>query len=105
MNHEERACLALEGIATALTEWVKIEAQRFEKEYPPKREPREALVTYIPTEEEELQRDQGASGESQDEWIGLREREVLEQSSKKSPAQPRGSSKRISPQSPKGKRG
>jgi hypothetical protein len=95
---------AMDKIATALTRIAIVMEKRFEKEYPVKAKVQDATITYIPSDEEKLQESQGVTGESDEEWIGLHEREVLEQSAKKSPAKPRGSSKRIPPQAPRNKR-
>jgi hypothetical protein len=83
MNHEKRAVLALESmarsfenIADALAMWCKLESQRYEKEYPVK-VTRDAIVTKIPSEEEKLRESLGESDEPLDEWIGLREAEVI----------------------------
>jgi hypothetical protein len=76
MSHEERAVVALESIAEALTSWCKLEQQRFEKEYPVK-QAREAIVTHVQTEEERLRQEQGDTGESLEEWVGPREQAIL----------------------------
>jgi hypothetical protein len=80
MGHEERAVVALETIAFALTAWVTLEEKRFEKEYPVKPEPRDARITHIPTSEERLRKEQGSSSEPIEEWIGLREQQVIDSS-------------------------
>ena len=78
LSHEERACVALEAIADALTLYAKIEAQRFDKEYPVK-VPRDAIVTTVPSDDDKLREDLGASEESLEEWqqLGPREQEVV----------------------------
>ena len=83
LSQEERAVRAFEDIAEALTSWVKLCQQRFEKEYPVK-EPREAVVTHVKSEEERLRESQGATGEPIEQWgelndddLGPRERELL----------------------------
>lgn len=86
LDHEERACRALEAIADALQCWCKLEAQRFEKEYPVKTS-RDAIVTHIQTEEELLAASLGLDGsETLEEWsdldaVGPREREVVKKKS------------------------
>jgi hypothetical protein len=78
LSHEERACLALEAIGDALTGWLKLEQARFDKEYPVKT-PRDAIVTTVPSDDDKLREDLGASDESLEEWqeIGPREQEVI----------------------------
>ena len=72
-----------EQIADALTRLATIAEKWFEKQYAPKRNPldvRDALVTAIPTPEERLRTDQGATGEATtEEWIGNREQKAIEE--------------------------
>jgi len=75
-SHEERAVTALESIADALTAWVKLEQQKFDKLYPVK-VPRDATATKLPSEEDRLREDLGSTNEPLDEWIGLREQKVI----------------------------
>ena len=78
MHREERAVRALEGIADALTSWVKLEQARFEKEYPVKVS-KDVTITKIPSDEDRLRESLGDTGEPLAEWldIGDREREVI----------------------------
>lgn len=73
----ERIASAFEVIADTLTAWFKLEVQRFEKQWPVRREPRDAEITTSPDPEEQLKKDQGASEERIEEWIGLREQEFI----------------------------
>lgn len=78
LSHEERAVVALEAIAVALTLWSKLQQQRFDKEYPVK-QPREATVTHVKNEEDELLESLGSTGESLEDWttLGPREQAVI----------------------------
>ena len=84
----ERIACAFEVVADTLVAMHKLQVQRLEKEFPPKHEPRDSIVTRIPTSEELLRRSQGQTGEeSTEEWmqldIGPRERELLKRESGK----------------------
>ena len=71
-------------IAFALDRVATIMEKRFEKEYPVKT-PRDATVTHIKSEEDELRESQGGTGEPLDEWlsdVGPRERELIEKKKK-----------------------
>jgi len=74
----ERLASASEVIAENVTLVVKLLARVVEHEYPVRTQPRDAVVTHIPGPEDELRASQGASEESTEDWIGLREREILE---------------------------
>ena len=84
LNHEERACRALEAIADALTMYAKIEAQRYEKEYPVKT-PTDATITKVKSADDLLRESLGGDGDqSTEDWLdedpadlGPRERELL----------------------------
>ena len=83
LSHEERAVVALEAIADALALWAKLEAQRFEKEYPERKPPADAKITKLKSEEDELRESLGDDGsETLEEWtdLGPRERELLKKS-------------------------
>lgn len=67
---------ALRDIATAMHLSQQMERERFERQYPEKKEGRDATVTHRQTEEERLRESQGATPESDAEWIGRREAEV-----------------------------
>jgi len=73
----ERMARSMEDIRDVLTHWVNIEQKRFDKEYPAKREPKDATITHIPTAEDRLKEEQGASEEPIEEWTGLREQEFI----------------------------
>jgi len=82
----ERMASAFEVIADTLTAWYKLEQQRFEKQFPVKPDARDATITRIPSREDALKEDQGASEEPTDEWIGLREQELIESENRSAPA-------------------
>src|SRR5690349_7689649 len=100
LSHEERAVVAFERIADALTAYANIEAERFKRQYPERREPREATVTHIPTEEDKLRANLHGPEKTLKEWLqpGSFERkfEHSESARKKkesgSPAAPQGKS-------------
>jgi len=72
---------AFEAIADALTAYVKLEQSRFDKDFPQRPGPRDAVVTHIKTEEEKIrERLSGDESESIEQWtsLGPREREVVE---------------------------
>src|SRR5205807_2660180 len=85
----ERICLALESIADALTKWVTLEQERFNRAYPVKPDATDATVTIPVTEEQRLEALlHSASPEEIAEYIGPREQEFLdrpEPSPEKSP--------------------
>lgn len=72
-------------IASALTDMVILMRERLEKEFPAKAQPRDVILTSVPTEEEELRESQGSTGEPLDKWtsLGPREREFEERESGK----------------------
>lgn len=81
----ERIASALEVLASNSTEYVKLCRERMNKEFPSKREPRDAIVTQRKSDEDRLREEQGQTGEATarewtetpDEWIGQRERTVI----------------------------
>lgn len=84
-DQEERAVCALEAIAEALTLWCKLEAQKFDKQYPVKPEARDATITRIKTDEDRARASLGGDpSESLDEWTspGAFERRFDENSRK-----------------------
>jgi hypothetical protein len=76
----ERIATALETISDSLALWCKLEAQRFENQYPVKTDVRDATITRIPTREDAIKEAQGASDEPIEEWIGFREQQVIDKS-------------------------
>lgn len=74
----ERIAASFEVIADLMQAWYKLEVQRFDKQYPVKREPQDATVTHVPTAEDELKTSQGASSETLEEWLGPRESELIQ---------------------------
>jgi hypothetical protein len=75
---EERFVTAMEQIAEALAGIHDTQKKRFAKQWPEPGKKREAIVTRVPTEEDLIREEQGASNEPIEEWIGFREREFLE---------------------------
>lgn len=80
----ERIAESLETIADTLTQWVKLEQQKFEKQFPVRRNPLDIAVNRLPSATDLLKEDQGATGEADiDEWTGERERSVIAKQSSK----------------------
>jgi hypothetical protein len=76
---------ALRDIGIALHVSNQLERERFERQYPGKKEVRDAIVTHRQTEEERLREAQGASDESDQEWTGWREKKFVEDHAKATP--------------------
>lgn len=105
MELEERQVEAMERIADALECWCKLEQQRFDKEYPVKRDVTDATVTVPETEDERLRKLlHSATPEEIEEYIGPRELAFLKRP-EPSPQKPssKRSKKRVSPKTAKGK--
>ena len=81
--YEERAVIAIEKIADALSDLAILTAKRLEKDFPAKHDPRDATITRIPTVDDRLRASQGASDEPIEEWIGSREEEFVKTNSRK----------------------
>ena len=84
-EQEERLVAAFEQIATALTGIHDTEEKQFGKQWPERKQVREAVYSRVPTAEDRIREEQGASGGSLEEWltppdepIGERERAFLE---------------------------
>jgi hypothetical protein len=73
----ERIVVAIERIAEALAGIYETKQKELAKRYPERKEPRDAVVTRIPTEDDRIREEHGASEEPIEEWIGIREREYL----------------------------
>jgi hypothetical protein len=87
LEQDERFVHALEQIAAALKGIDETRKQEFERRFPVRKEFREAIVTRVPSEEDRIREEHGASTGSLEEWlgelggeefIGTREREFLE---------------------------
>lgn len=85
-NQEERIVSAFEQIATALTGIYDTQEKQFAKQWPERKEAREAVYSRVPNEEDIIREQLGASNESLEEWltvpeekgyIGEREKEFL----------------------------
>jgi hypothetical protein len=83
-EQEERLTLALEKLAQALAGIDETKRQEFARRWPERKEPRDAVVTRIPNEEDLIREAHGSSNESLAEWlnppaeeelVGTRERE------------------------------
>jgi hypothetical protein len=79
-RREERAVVALEWFASALTRIATVMENRYHRDFPSKPAARDAIITRVPSPEDKLKEDLGSTGESEEEWIGLREQELLNQS-------------------------
>jgi hypothetical protein len=82
----QRMASAFEVIADTLTAMYNLQQARFDKDFPSKPQVREALVTKIKSDEDVLRESQGSTGESDEQWldIGEREREFLKKHAAKS---------------------
>ena len=84
---EERLVTAFENIANALAGIYDTQEKQFAKQWPDKKEGRDAVYTRLPTDEDLIREEQGASDASLADWlsipdekpIGPREKEFLEQ--------------------------
>jgi len=77
----ERIAAAMESIADSYTAMYKLMAEGLDKVFPPKHEPRDAIVTRLLSDEDRLKASQGATGEATiEQWteLGPRERELVE---------------------------
>ena len=86
-EQEERLVTAFEQIAGALTGIHDTQEKQFAKQWPERKEVHEAVYSRVPTEEDLIREEHGASDESLEDWltvpkeeeyIGEREREFLE---------------------------
>ncbi len=89
-EQEERLVVAFELIAGALTGIHDTQEKQFAKQWPERKEVREAVYSRVPTEEDILREQHGASEGTTEEWltieeeyVGPREREFLESASPK----------------------
>jgi len=73
----ERIAATLESIAESVAAWCILSQARFDREYPAKREPRDADITRVPSAEDKLLESLGATDEPLEEWVGLREQQVV----------------------------
>lgn len=71
----ERQTMALEVMGAGLQSIAAALHLFYARMYPAKGEVRDATVTHRQTDEEKVRADQGASGETDAEWIGRREQE------------------------------
>ena len=74
---DERLVAAFEQIAEALAGIDDTQKKQFVRQWPEPGKRREAIVTRVPSEEDLIREEQGASDEPIEEWIGLREREYI----------------------------
>lgn len=65
-----RLVVSFEQIAETLGDMCVIQKRRLDRDYPIRREPREAVVSRIKTEEDLAKERQGASDEPITEWFG-----------------------------------
>ena len=74
---DERLVAAFEQIAEALAGIDDTQKKQFVRQWPEPGKRREAIVTRVPSEEDLIREEQGASDEPIEEWIGIREKEFL----------------------------
>jgi hypothetical protein len=74
-EQEGRLVAALEMIAQALAGIDETKRREFGRRWPEPKEKRDAVVTRIPTEEDRIRENHGASGGSLEEWLGGLENE------------------------------
>ncbi len=88
-----RLVLSFESIAQSLSGLNATKQKEFAKQWPEPKPVREAVVTHIPTEEDKILEAQGVDGTSLQEWlsdeefVGEREREFLEEKKRNAGAQ------------------
>lgn len=68
---------ALRDISAAIRLRYMVEREMFNKLYPAKGEVRDATITHPQTTEEKVRQSQGATDETDEEWIGRREQKIL----------------------------
>ena len=73
----ERIASALEQISKSLATWCILESAKFDKQYPVKANVRDATITRTPSDEDKLLESLGATNEPLEDWIGLREQQVV----------------------------
>lgn len=83
-EYEKRKVEAIEAVATALRDIgaamhlsYLLDREIYRKNYPEKKEVRDALITRPETAEDKARKNQGATDETDEEWIGRREQKVL----------------------------
>jgi hypothetical protein len=74
-DQEERLVYAFEKIATALVGIHDTKEKQFVKQWPERKEAREAVYSRVPNEEDLIREQQGASNESLDDWLTVPEEE------------------------------
>jgi hypothetical protein len=74
-NQEERIVSAFEQIAIALAGIYDTQEKQFAKQWPERKEAREAVYSRVPNEEDLIREQLGASNESLDEWLTIPEKE------------------------------
>ncbi len=103
---ESRLVDALESIADSLAEWCKLNQARFDREYPIRPVASDIDVHVPETEEERLQKLQSALPEEIEEYVGPRERYILEhppERPKEPLPKPNRSKKKATPKKAQGK--
>jgi hypothetical protein len=69
----EKFIVAVEKIADALAGIDETQRQEFAKRFPEPKEPRDAVVTRIPTEEDRIREEHGSSDGTVEDWLNLTE--------------------------------
>ena len=68
-DQEEQLVIAFEQIATALTGTRDTQKRQFDKQWPKRKKVREATYSRVPTEEDRIRENQGASSGSLEDWL------------------------------------
>jgi hypothetical protein len=74
---EIRLVVAFEQIAEALTGIYETGERQFAKQWPERKEVREAVVTRIPSEEDRIREQHGSGDEPTEQWLTLNEEEAI----------------------------
>lgn len=85
IEFSERYVAAHELLARSLARLADLTENRFNIDFPKKRDPQDVTLTRVPTEEDKLRERQGSSDEPIEEWIGIREKQVIEGTKGESP--------------------
>lgn len=75
---EREQCAQTAELASALARLATIAEQWYAKVYPEKKPVRDADITHLPTEEEKLRTQLGQTDEPIEEWVGTRERKIID---------------------------
>ena len=76
-TQEERLVVAFEQIAEALTGIHDTQERQFAKQWPERKEVRDAVYSRVPNEEDRIRAEHGVSDESLVDWLSLPEEEII----------------------------